>query len=383
MTQSTPSTIPFYLHHLGQAEAERVAEVLKTPMLTTGAEVADFERDFARYLGVREVVGVTSCTEALHLGLHALGLGPGDEVITTPQTFVATFHVIIMVGATPVLVDVEPGTGLIDPLAVRAAITPRTRAILPVHLYGRMCDLRALGALADQHGLFIIEDAAHCVEGQRDGIRPGQASDLACFSFYATKNVTCGEGGAMATQDPQRAARLRRLRVHGLSHSAEDRHGGSSPLYDVPEFGFKCNMSNLQAALLNPQLPGIDARLARRVALEARLRARLEGLPGISLPPSPPPGETHAHHLFVIFVPAARRERIIAGLRRRGIGTAINFQALHRFTAVRKLGRWREGDFPVAEEIADTALSLPFYPRLTDEQADALADAVRAVMQDS
>lgn len=372
--------IPFYLHHLGEREARSVAEVLKTPMLTTGAEVAAFERDFARYLGVREVVGLTSCTDALHLALYALGLGPGDEVITTPQTFIATFHVILRVGATPVLVDVEPDTGLIGPEAVRTAITTRTRAILPVHLYGRMCDMRGLGALADEHGLFIVEDAAHCVEGRRDGIRPGQAADMACFSFYATKNLTSGEGGAIALQDAERAARLRRLRVHGLSLSAEDRHAGAAPHYDVQEFGFKCNMSNLQAALLNPQLPGIAARHARRTALEARMRARLTGVPGIALPPTVPPGETHAHHLLVIFVPAERRAAIIAGLRQRGIGTAINFQALHRFTAVRRLGRWREGDFPVAERIADTALTLPFYPRLTDEQADAICDAVRATI---
>ena len=188
-------SIPFYRHDLGEPEIEAVRKVLAGPILTTGEVVESFERRFAAYLGIQHALAVTSCTGALHLSLLALGIGPGDEVITTPMTFIASSTAILEAGATPVFVDVESQTGNLDANNIEAAITPRTKAILPVHLYGQMCDMVTIRKIADEHGLFVIEDAAHCLEGVRDGVKPGELGDTACFSFYATKNLTCGGGG--------------------------------------------------------------------------------------------------------------------------------------------------------------------------------------------
>src|SRR5438552_5605952 len=215
--------IPFYLHDLGAAELECVARVLAGPILTTGDTVREFEEQFAGFLGRKHAIAVTSCTGALHMSLLALGIGPGDEVITTPMTFIASSTAVLEAGARPVFVDVEPDTGLLDARLLEAAITPRTKAVLPVHLYGQLCDMRAIREIADRHGLRVVEDAAHCIEGERDGVRPGQLGDTACFSFYATKNLTCGEGGAVVTDRDELAARLRLLRLHGMTKTAADR----------------------------------------------------------------------------------------------------------------------------------------------------------------
>src|SRR5262249_37747045 len=217
------SELPFYRHDLGKAELDAVADVLAGPILTTGATVERSERTFGAYMGARPALAVTSCPGAMHMALLALGIGPGDEVITTPMTFIATSTAILEAGARPVLVDVEPATGNLDASKVEGAITRRTRAIMPVHLYGQMCDMRTLRAIADRHGLFLVEDAAHCIEGQRDGIRPGQLAEIACFSFYATKALAAGEGGAVTTNDTALAEKLRLLRLHGMTKTAYDR----------------------------------------------------------------------------------------------------------------------------------------------------------------
>jgi UDP-4-amino-4-deoxy-L-arabinose-oxoglutarate aminotransferase len=207
--------IPFFQHDLGAAELEAVAAVLRGTILTTGDTVAEFERRFAATLGAAHAVGVTSCTAALHLALLAAGVGPGDEVLTTPLTFIATATAIVQAGARPVFVDVEPDSGNLDATRLATAITPRTRAIVPVHLFGQMCDMRAIRAVADRHRLALIEDAAHCPEGARDGVRPGELGDAACFSFYATKSITAGEGGALVTRAADLADRARLLRQQG------------------------------------------------------------------------------------------------------------------------------------------------------------------------
>ncbi|HEX6513902.1 MAG TPA: DegT/DnrJ/EryC1/StrS family aminotransferase, partial [Chloroflexota bacterium] len=236
--------VPFFRHDLGRDELDSVAEVIQGLILTTGDTVARFEQEFASCLGRKHALGVTSCTGALHLSLLGLGVGPGDEVITTPMTFIATATSILEAGATPVFVDVEPGTGNLDAARVEVAITERTKAIMPVHLYGQMCDMRALRQIADRHKLFIVEDAAHCVEGTRDGIRPGELGDTACFSFYATKNLTCGEGGAVVTDDSELAERLRLLRLHGMTKNAFDRYREGYQHWDMVMLGWKYNMDN-------------------------------------------------------------------------------------------------------------------------------------------
>src|SRR5262249_36398660 len=215
--------IPFFQHDLGTEEVEAFRVALAGPILTTGDAVASFERRLADFLAVPHAIGMTSCTAALHLALLALGIGPGDEVLTTPMPFIATPTAILQAGARPVFVDVEPDTGNLDAARLETVIGPRTRAIMPVHLFGQMCDMRAIRAIADRHRLVVIEDAAHCLEGLRDGIRPGMLSEAACFSFYATKSITAGEGGAVITRDAALAERLHLLRQQGLTSSAAER----------------------------------------------------------------------------------------------------------------------------------------------------------------
>src|SRR5215472_6448010 len=308
--------VEFYQHQLGEEEAASWRRVLSTLFLTLGPQVAAFEEELARFLvrGREDasppvIVGTNSCSMGLVLALRALDVGPGDEVITTPMTFASTTNAVLHVGARPKLVDVEPATGLLDPAAVRAAVGEHTVGILPVHLYGQLADMRALRAIADQHGLFVVEDSAHGVEMERDGVRPGDLGDAAVFSFYATKNMTSGDGGAVATRDARIADRLRRLRNHGVSKAAAERHGGLYRHWDLVELGYKANLTDLDAALLRPQLGHIEAKRAAREHIARRYESLLrERVPETtSAPPT-----VHAvpwfverrgcssHHLFTI-----------------------------------------------------------------------------------
>jgi UDP-4-amino-4-deoxy-L-arabinose-oxoglutarate aminotransferase len=367
--------IPFFRHDLGKAEVESFARALADPILTTGETVALFERRFAAAVGRRQAVAVTSCTGALHLSLIALGIGPGDEVITTPLTFIATSTAIFEAGATPVFVDVEPGTGNIDAARVEAAITPRTKAILPVHLYGQMVDMRELRAIADRHGLRLIEDSAHCVEGRRDGIGPAELGDTACFSFYATKSITCGEGGAIVTDDEALAARLRRLRMHGMTKAAADRQREGYQHWDMTELGWKYNMDNLQAAILLPQLDRLEANWSRRSEIAAEYTRHLANVPGLSLPQTLP-GVRHARHLFPVWIGNGKRDQVIGALQSRGISVMVNYRAIHLLSYFRDTLGHAPGAFPNAERIGDATLSLPLYAALRPEQAARVADAL-------
>ncbi len=384
--------VEFYRHQLGEDEATSWRKVLDTLFLTLGPQVAAFERELGEYL-VRgregatppHVVGTNSCTMGLLLALRAHDVGPGDEVITTPMTFACTANAILHLGAKPKLVDVEPSTGLIDPAAVRAAITDRTVGILPVHLYGQLADMRALRALADAHGLFIVEDSAHGVEMERDGVRPGDLGDAAVFSFYATKNITSGDGGAVATKHAPIAERLRRLRNHGMGRAATDRHAGPYQHWDLVELGYKANLTDLDAALLRPQVPHLNEKRERREAVvrryESMLRERIEDL---RRPPLTPHGVpwlvdrrgTSSHHLFTVHAWPGERDSLLAKLSAAGIGTAVNYRAIHGLTyLVEALGIPR-GSLPVAEEMGDRTLSLPMYPTLPEADQDRVVDAV-------
>lgn len=371
--------IPFYEHDLGQPELDAVADVLTGPILTTGATVARFEEAFARYLGCRHAIAVTSCTGSMHLSLLALGVGPGDEVITTPMTFIATSTAILEAGAIPVFVDVEETTGNLDASKVEAAITERTRAILPVHLYGHMCDMRALRAVADRHRLFLVEDAAHCIEGVRDGVRPAALSDTACFSFYATKNLACGEGGAIATNDDALAESLRLLRLHGMTKTAYDRSREGYRHWDMSVLGWKYNLDNIHAALLLPQLDRLEKNAEKRAALAGYYRKRLADVTGVSMP-HVVPGVRHAWHLFTIWLDPVRRDSMLDGLQARGIPSVVNYRAIHLLTYFRKTLGHARGTFPVAERIGDSTLSLPFYPKMTFETADVVVEGLKALL---
>ena len=371
--------VDFYQHNLDESDIARLAEVCRGLFLTTGQQTKQFEDAFAAYLGARHAVGVTSCTAAIHLALLAVGVGPGDEVITTPMTFAATSNCVFYTGATPVFVDVDPATGLIDPDAVARALTPRTRAIIPVHLYGLMADMRRLKSVADRTGVALVEDCAHAIESSRDGVRPGQLSQASCFSFYATKNITSGEGGAVVTNDEQVAQKVRILRQHGMSASAADRYGGAYRHWDLETLGWKYNMTNLQAAMLTGQLARIEDLWARRERVARRYEEGFRGVAGLRFP-AVTAGAKSARHLFTIWVAPARRDAVLARLQARGIGVAVNYRAVHLLSYYRERFGFARGMFPAAEQIGDSTVTLPLYPKLTDEQIDYVIAEVRAAI---
>ena len=367
------------MHDLGQPELDAVAEVLANPILTTGAWVERFEKRFAEYLNVRHAIGVTSCTGALHLALIGLGVGPGDEVITTPMTFIASSTAILEAGAKPVFVDVEPETGNLDVNNIEAAITERTKAIVPVHLYGHMCDMRVIRKLADSYGLKVVEDAAHCVEGTRDGVGTGQLSDAACYSFYATKNLTCGEGGALVTNDDELAAKVRLLRLHGMNKNANDRHREGYRHWDMTVFGWKYNMDNIQAALLLPQMDRLEENWRKRLALAEYYESRLWDIPNLSRPQTLP-GIEHAQHLFTVWIGEGKRDRVISELQQAGVGVMVNYRAIHLLSYFSETYGFKRGDFPVAESIGDATISLPFYPNMPLEDIDRVIEVLRDIL---
>jgi dTDP-4-amino-4,6-dideoxygalactose transaminase len=381
MPASTPvAKVPFFMHDLGKAELDAIAEVLAGPILTTGDWVTRFEARFADYLGVRHAIAVTSCTGALHLSLLALGIGPGDEVITTPMTFIATATSIMEAGAKPVMVDVEPETGNLDAVKVEAAITERTRAIMPVHLYGQMCDMRALRKIADRHGLFIIEDSAHCVEGTRDGIKTGQLGDTSCYSFYATKNLTCGEGGAVVTNDDAVAEKLRLLRLHGMNKNANDRHKEGYKHWDMTVLGWKYNMDNIQAALLLPQMDRLEENWNKRRELARHYEDRLWDIPNLTRPKTLP-GVEHSWHLFPVWIGSGLRDTVIEDLQALGISVMVNYRAIHLLRFFRETFGFTVGAFPNAERIGDASLSLPFYPNMPLEHVDIVTEALARTLE--
>jgi UDP-4-amino-4-deoxy-L-arabinose-oxoglutarate aminotransferase len=374
--------VDFYRHSLGEEEKAAVAAVLDSLFLTTGQTVYDFERAFEQYLGVPAVVATIHCTASLHLAMLAAGIGAGDEVITTPMTFLSSANAVVYAGGTPVFVDAEPDTANIDAARVEAAVTPRTKAIVAVDLYGLPADLVALRAIADRHGLALVEDAAHCVEGRRDGHGPGQLADFACFSFYATKNLTCGEGGAISARDASKKPLIRQLGTHGMSKNAADRYAGKYEHWDMDRLGWKYNMSNVVAALLAPQLPKLKGRLARREEICRRYEAAFRESPGVSFP-SVPAGATSARHLFTIWVEPGKRDAVLAGIQARGVGVAVNYRAVHLTKYYRERFGFSRGDFPVAERIGDSTITIPLWPAMTEAQVDEVIAAVRSAVREA
>ena len=374
--------VEFYKHNLGREEKQNVLECLDGIFLTTGQYVKDFEAQFAEYLGVKHVVGLTSCTAALQLSLLALGVGPGDEVITTPMTFIATANAICHVGAKPIFVDVEADTGLLDPLKIEKAITRWTKAIIPVHLYGQMCDMKAISTIARKHGLYVVEDCAHCVEGKRDGVRPGDLSEAACYSFYATKNLTCGEGGAVATNDLKTAEKIFLLRQHGMSKSAADRYVSTYQHWDMVELGWKYNMNNIQAAILLPQIKRIEERWQKRADLYKNYRKALGGLSEVSQPKIVK-GSKSAYHLFTVWAVAAQRDALLKKLNEKGVGAAVNYRAIHLLSFYSKKFKFKPGDYPNAEKIGAQTISLPFWIGLRQQEINFVASVIHSFLKHS
>ena len=367
---------------IGEEEIAEMMDTLRSGWIGFGPKCIRFEEEFARYVNAEHAISVNSATAALHLALLAANVGPGDEVITTPMTFVATANVITHVGATPVFVDVDPVTQNLDPNRVEAAVTGRTKAILPVHMRGWPCDMNAISAIAARHGLSIIEDAAHAAEAWYRGRKIGGISHFTAFSFYATKNLTTGEGGMLTTDDDSVVDRLRALRLHGLDKDAWKRYapGGAIP-YQALEPGYKYNLTDMHASLGLHQLARLEQSLEVRNQLWKMYDDAFQDMPGVVVRKTPKElGTRHARHLYTIELDLEQldcdRLRFMAALGAENIGTGIHFVPVHLHGHYRRTYGTRRGDFPHAEHIGDRTVSLPLSASMGEQDAQDVIFAV-------
>jgi dTDP-4-amino-4,6-dideoxygalactose transaminase len=375
--------LPLASPWIGEREKELVMETLETGWITTGPKTQELGRRIAALAGTKHGLAVNSATGALHVALAALGVGPGDEVITSAYTFAACVNVIEHVNARPVLVDIDPGTLCMDPRAVERALTPRTRVVMPVDYAGHPCDYDALLPLCRGHGVKVVEDAAHAIGAAYRGRPVGSLADITAFSFYATKNLTTGEGGAAVTDDDAMAERMGLLTLHGMNRDAWKRYGDTgSWFYEISAPGFKYNLSDVLAAIGLGQLERFEEFQRRRQAIVARYAAGLAGLDTVRLPGARPE-VTHAWHLYPIALELERltidRARFIRELRAENIGTSVHFIPIHHHPHFRATLGYAEGDFPVAEDAYRRAITLPLFPRMTDADVDDVAEAVRRI----
>ncbi len=379
-----PGYIVFGKPAFSEEEIDAVAATLRSGWAGTGARVQEFQRAFADYVGTRHAVAVGSCTAALHLALIAAGLGDGDEVITTPLTFAATANAIIHAGATPVFADVERNTMNLDPAQVERRISPRTRAILPVHFAGRPCPMDALRAIAHHHGLLLIEDAAHAIEARDRSGKIGALGDASCFSFYVTKNLTTVEGGMLCTDSDAIAGKARTLSLHGMSADAWARFSDAGYRhYDVVLTGYKYNMTDIQATLGLHQLAKIDPWLLRRHEIWARYDQAFAELPCVR--PSPAqPGTVHARHLYTLLVDEAftnvPRDAFLKALHHAGVGCGVHYRSLHTQPYYRERFGYKPEDYPNAHYIGEHTVSIPLSPHLSDVEVERVIDGVRSAL---
>ncbi len=376
--------LPFALPNITDAEIDEVVATLRSGWITTGPRVKQFEQDFAAYVGSARAIALNSGTAALHLALDAIGLRPGDEVIVPVMTFTATAEVVRYFEARPVFVDVEPDTLNIDIDQVEAAITPRTRAVIPVHMAGQPCAMDPLSALARAHNLAVIEDAAHALPARYHGRMVGTLGDLAAFSFYATKPITTAEGGMLTTDNPDYAARATLMSLHGISKDAWKRYSAEgSWYYEVEAPGFKYNMTDLAAALGVVQLRRCDELWARRAALAARYDRAFADLPEAA-PLVVAPNLQHAWHLYIIRLNLDALDIDRAGFMRAlhalNIGASVHFIPLHLHPYWRRLSGHLPDDFPTALGAYERIVSLPIYPSMSDQDADDVVEAVRTIV---
>jgi len=364
-----------------QAEIDEVVASMEVGWLGTGPKVARFEREFSAYVGAPHAAACNSCTAALHLALVALGLKPGDEVITTPLTFCASVNAIIHAGCTPVLADIDPRTQNIDPARIREKITSRTRAILPVHFAGRSCDMDAIMAIAAEHSLKVVEDCAHAIETTWKGRHAGTFGDFGCFSFYVTKNVCTGEGGMVVAPGEDAIRHVKVLGLHGMSADAWKRFSDEGyKHYQVVEAGFKYNMMDLQAAIGIHQLARVEKYFVRRCEIWDRYQEALADLP-LTLPAPEEPGTRHARHLYTILVdPAAcgvERDDFLMRITREGIGVGVHYLSIPEQPYYRQRFGWTLDDTPHAVRIGRQTVSLPLSAKLTDRDVADVVEAVR------
>ena len=383
--RSRESYLVFGSPQLLDAEIDEVATTLRSGWIGTGPKVARFEEEFATYIGTPHAVALGSCTAALHLALVTLGLKPGDEVIVPAMTFAATANVVVHAGATPVFADVDRSSQCLDPDDVVRRLTPRTRALIPVHFAGRACDMASLMDIARAHDLRVVEDCAHAIETLWQGRHVGTIGDVGAFSFYVTKNVVTGEGGMLTTTDASQAARAKTLGLHGMSADAWKRFSDEGfKQYEVVEPGFKYNLTDLQAAIGLHQLARVEANLERRNDIWARYDEAFADLP-VFVPAPQEPGTRHARHLYTLMLDLDRlsidRDAFQAELHRRRIGTGIHYRALHLHAYYRDTYGYSRGDLPNAEWISDRTISLPLSPKLSDDDVDDVISAVTSILE--
>ncbi|TMH32222.1 MAG: DegT/DnrJ/EryC1/StrS aminotransferase family protein [Betaproteobacteria bacterium] len=379
--------LPFALPEIGDEEIAEVVDTLRSGWVTTGPKAKRFEQAFTEFLGdpSLESIAVNSATAGLHLALEALGIGPGDEVITTTHTFTATAEVVRYLGADVVLVDIDPATLCIDVAAVERALTPRTKAVMPVHYAGLAADMPALLALAKAHGLKVVEDAAHALPTTCGGELIGTLqSDVTVFSFYANKTITTGEGGMVVTRDPELAKRMKVMRLHGMSRDAFDRFTATVPswYYEIVAPGFKYNLTDIAAALGLHQLKRLPAFQKRREQIAEQFHAAFADLPVIT-PPRAVDGDLHAWHLYVLRLgpdAAVTRDLFIERLFAAGIGCSVHYIPLHLQPYWRDRYRLTPQMFPHSQHAYERMLSLPLYTRMTDADVQRVIDAVRAAL---
>lgn len=372
-----------------QDEIDEVVDSLQKSWLGTGPKVSRFESDFARYKGIdsTHVAAVNSCTAALHISMLAAGIEPGDEVITTPMTFCATVNAIIHAGATPVLADVDPVTMNIDPAEIERRVTSRTRAIMPVHFAGRPCDMKSIMAVADKHGIKVIEDCAHAIEAELDGVHAGRFGDFGCFSFYATKNVTTGEGGMILARDESDIERAKILALHGMTKDAWKRFSDAGHVhYFVVECGFKYNMMDLQAAIGIHQLARVERSWQRRRDIWRQYQHELADLP-VTRPADPEAGSRHAHHLYTLRVDQEEtgisRDAFLDAMTARGVGVGVHYLSMPQHPYYRQRFGWRCERYPNACRIGQQTVSLPLSPKLTAADVERVIGAVRGILSSS
>lgn len=388
LKSNTLPFLPFALPEIGEEEIAEVVLALRSGWVTTGPKAKQFESDFVDYLGGGlEAIAVNSATAGLHLGLEALGVGPGDEVITTTHTFTATAEVIRYLGANPVFVDVDSTTLCIDVDAVARAITPRTKAIIPVHFAGRAADMTRLLALAKQHGLRVMEDAAHALPTTCEGRLIGTLeSDITVFSFYANKTITTGEGGMVVTRDPKLAKRARVMRLHGINRDAFDRFTSKAPswYYEIVAPGFKYNMTDIAASMGIHQLKKANAFQKKRAHIAALYDEALTGLP-IIRPPHAALGDIHSWHLYVTQLSSdaqVPRDVFIERMFAQGIGCSVHYIPLHLQPYWRDTYRLTPEMFPVSQRVYERTVSLPLYTRMTDDDVARVVLAVKMALLD-
>jgi dTDP-4-amino-4,6-dideoxygalactose transaminase len=376
--------LPFSRPSISQAAIDDVVACLKSGWITTGPRVQEFTEALKDYFNAPYVLPLTSATAGLHLSLLAMNLEPGDEVITTPLTFAATLNAIVLAGAKPVLIDIDPRTLNMDLDQLEQAITSRTRVVLPVHFAGLPLDLDILYHLADQHGFTVLEDAAHAMGSEYKGKRIGSFGHTQVFSFHPNKNMTTGEGGCVVTRDPDLALQVERLRFHGMDRQAWNRYskqGGQD--YEIVLPGFKYNMMDIQAAIGNSQLKELAEFLRRRNTLAARYQDALSDWQQWTLPFSPAYPHFHSWHIYTPLineeVTHINRDQFMQAMKERNIGTGLHYRAVHLYPYYRQIFGFKLGDFPQAEDVCKRIVSLPLFPSMTDAEHDRVLDVMYSI----